>query len=308
MAAYEQWIRDYLKQNYNKLSWEELEEYTGKKRSSLHAWMRRNGLSRQVGYKRFSKDELDFITKHFKTKSSAWISAELNRPIVSINTKARELNLKKDNLVRNGDLSILLNKSLQSSYWLGYYCADGSITKNGCFRFSQAEKDKSQVYLLSEYLGTKVNIAKNGQHCISLYHPEVAHRINKILGVDLNQGTKTHTSVKTDYFDTEDHMRSFLSGFIDGDGHITSGLCVEIQCAIEYYLVFNEILKNIPELNLAVAREKYHKTHDKKYAFMYINRKKSIKFFTELTRLNLPLNKRKWEQYEKYVQKPNQGL
>jgi DNA-binding transcriptional regulator WhiA len=132
---------------------------------------------------------------------------------------------------RKGDISTLLDKSLQSFYWLGMLASDGYISKDGHLMFSQGEKDKDVVFAFAEYTKSSVyefstcsgysGITRK-VYRVNIKDAVVGRQLRELWGLkDTDQ--KTYSSITSYFIENEQQAKAFFIGFFDGDGSMQLG-------------------------------------------------------------------------------------
>ena len=159
----------------------------------------------------------------------------------SIQNKAAKLGIKKTRQDRKrvSDLSILLDDSLISYYWIGFMLADGHFDSAGRFQVNICDKDHIETFAkYIKFTGSIQEIKRslnNPNHSdiytISCYDKKYVSLIkNKF---DIND-IKTYKPPKNYNIFTQERIVAILIGFIDGDGCIyKTGSCI-IQCHIAW--------------------------------------------------------------------------
>jgi DNA-binding transcriptional regulator WhiA len=226
-------------------------------------------------------DELSKLVGRSKHTISEWVRKRGLR---------REVNDK-----RNGNISILLNKSLQSFYWLGLLASDGYISKDGHLMFSQGEKDKDIVYSLAEYLNSKVyifdvesgyNLTKRVIYRVNIKDYNIGKSIRNMWGLsDTDQ--KTYSSISPNFIKTKEQAMAFLIGFFDGDGHLDK----RGYGKIEVHSNWLQFLNSLCEL---VELDYEGKINKRGFAWIYINKSFMIILKKFIDDNNLTYNRRKW--------------
>ena len=252
---------------------------------------------RKREYRKLSDSDKSFIEEHYEDHSNKWIGKKLNRDRNVILSYGKKLGLIKKITKRNGDLSVLLDQSYESYYWLGLFVADGHITKDGRFCISQRHKDSHQIIKLSKYLNTSYTISKKQDYCIRLLHKSPALEIVKLFNIDFKK-TKTFSNIDITHIKDINCLRCFFAGFIDGDGHINERQYIEIQCSNTYFNLFKYITRNIVELDSFSLKEFSKKDRANTYLRLRVGKTSSLKLHKEIERLNIPKNHRKWSNLE----------
>lgn len=225
----------------------------------------------------------------------------------AINEYVRKRGIKR-NVVeqRKGNLSKLLDGTMESYYWLGFYVADGYIAKNGHFMLSQAEKDRYSVERLAEFLETSVYDmpeSKTGfansqkQFRVSVCDKGVGKQIRDMFGIKDGE-KKTYTEISLDWMSVGDPRNvAFLIGFIDGDGCIAK-TGITLQCHKSYMSVFKALIQKIDNPNFTSGRiylqHKVPQNDEYSTYNIYSQPKRNLYQFAK--EQNLPYSLRKWER------------
>lgn len=276
----------------------EIANRMGLSSNTVEVYARKLGLSRPKPepWNALSEKDERLIIDMYEYGDFDELAKLVNKSKHTISEWARRRGLKRQiNSKRNGDLSILLNESLQSFYWLGLLASDGYISKDGHLMFSQGEKDKDIGYALAEYLNSNVyifevesgyNLTKRVVYRVNVKDYDVGRTIRTMWGLtDTDQ--KTYSSISSDFIKTKEQAMAFLIGFFDGDGHITKKYDGRIEVHSNW-LQFLNTLCRLVELNYE------GKINARGYARIIIKGSyiKTLKQF--ILDNNLVHNKRKW--------------
>ena len=201
---------------------------------------------------------------------------------------------------KKGDVSRLLNGSLESYYWLGYLLADGGFTENKRLKLVLGKEDQHQVKAFCEYLGKDYK----GKYSASFMSKDVVPKICSLLGIS-DRHPKTYNGCNLDKIKCipEESRVALFVGFIDGDGSIqyqtnrsTTKISVKLHSSWLEFLkymqkdlhrYFSETFLSAPHIN------------SKGYAYMSIGSfslQKSLKRFVEVNKL--PVLCRKWSKID----------
>jgi hypothetical protein len=200
-------------------------------------------------------------------------------------------------MARIGDVSRLLDESLQSYYWLGFILADGSFSENNKrVKIGLGEEDQDHLKIFVEYLNKKYT----GKYCASFMDSEVVPDIVRKLGLRAGY-PKTYNPPEILNYEvlSDDKFISLMAGFIDGDGYVgyqsqRSTVLIRIKLhsswlsILEYmvrriYKIFNENFTGEVKLNNAG------------YVEVSISNFKLIKKFKEfILQNNIYTMSRKW--------------
>jgi len=137
------------------ISIEEIAERMKLSKHTVEVYARKLGLSRPKPEPWNSLSEKDerLILDMYEYGDFDELSELVGRSKHAISEWARKRGIKRQiNTNRNGDISILLNGSPQSFYWLGLLASDGYVSKDGHLMFSQGEKDKAIVESFASYV------------------------------------------------------------------------------------------------------------------------------------------------------------
>jgi hypothetical protein len=250
-----------------------------------------------------------------------WVSGSMeeikeafpNRSLIGLGQKAKSLGLEcKVERARRGDLSVLLDKSLTSFYWLGFILADGHFTKTGQLVVALMEKDKNHLEHLAQYLKTTVKypyrrekeykkrtslISPSEQQLrsvvrITVQDKEIVDQINFLLGLPSSRKTY-NPPTKLDDLNTDEITALFI-GFFDGDGSSSYSSiegCVRKSARLENHISWKpvfEIFRNNNLIHNAITHKNKNTVsgHPTKTTMMRL-----LAFATEY---KLPILIRKW--------------
>ena len=210
------------------------------------------------------------------------------------------------------DLSILLNESNETAYWIGFLLADGHFSKTNRLQFALHPRDKESVFSLSKYLNFAGKFRKT----------------SKSIGISIMDGfnipliknkydihhQKTYYPPKLEVFDnmSDNFFFSMLVGFIDGDGtiqnrKITKVKYLGIKLHSSWLSALSLFLKRISKAVGINLTEPY--IDSRGYAQGYVTNNIHIKFLKgKAIELNIPFMKRKWDKIdENFLSKQEEG-
>lgn len=248
---------------------------------------------------KLSQNEVDLIFTHYETGDFDWLSKALGKKKNAITEWARKRGLKrKVSSLRKGNLERLLNGTIESFYWLGFYAADGYISKNGHFMLSQSTPE--HLYKLASFLETEVKQIKQSKkysksniaYRVAIYDKNIGIQIRKMFNIT---GKKTYDGISLDFIGSEQKATSFLIGYLDGDGCRTKS-CIVCECHKSWLDVFKDLLDRLPfELaSECVICLEYKKSHKDTFARLRL-RAKAIRFLKDfISENNLPAMQKKW--------------
>lgn len=294
----------FIKENVGKLKTSEILEKTG-----LTNWMF-NEIRKELGVDAKSVNQWKYdliLEKYADIPKLETLEQITGMNAHAINEYVRKRGIKR-NVVeqRKGNLSKLLDGTMESYYWLGFYAADGYIAKNGHFMLSQAEKDRYSVERLAEFLETSVYDmpeSKTGfansqkQFRVSVCDKNVGKQIRDMFGIKDGE-KKTYTEISLDWMITGDPRNvAFLIGFIDGDGNVhKSG--IRLQCHKSYMQVFISLVEKINNEEFTNGRIhlEYKVPQNDEYSTYNIYSQPKRNLYQFAKEQNLPYSLRKWER------------
>ena len=185
---------------------------------------------------------------------------------------------------RKCDLSVLLEETPESYYWIGFLMADGNFN-NGRISFTLAKKDEEQVLKFAKFIKWTGKIKTTPIYAgISPMHKEAVDKICEKFDLKKN---KTYNPPETILNHDKELLKYLLIGFIDGDGTIN-------ECSIRFrvHSSWINILKEFSKL----INSKNNPTITKDgYAYFRINRAKAFEILLPLI-ICVPCLKRKWDR------------
>ena len=277
---------------------EEIAERMKLSKNTVEVYARKLGLSRPKPEPWNSLSEKDerLILDMYEYGDFDELSSLVGRNKHAISEWARKRGIKRQtNDKRKGDISILLNDSLQSFYWLGLLASDGYVSKDGHLMFSQGEKDKEIVESFASYVKSsvyefKVESGYNTQprkiFRVNVKDTDVGTEIRRMWGMtDTDQ--KTYSSISPDFLKSEQQSMAFLIGFFDGDGYLTPTNVGKIE-------VHSNWLKFLNKICNLVGLDYEGKINKRGYARIFIKKSFMIRLKEFITVNNLTHNHRKW--------------
>lgn len=277
---------------------EEIAERMKLSKNTVEVYARKLGLSRPKPEPWNSLSEKDerLILDMYEYGDFDELSSLVGRSKHAISEWARKRGIKRQtNDKRKGDISILLNDSLQSFYWLGLLASDGYVSKDGHLMFSQGEKDKEIVESFASYVKSsvyefKVESGYNTQprkiFRVNVKDTDVGTEIRRMWGMtDTDQ--KTYSSISPDFLKSEQQSMAFLIGFFDGDGYLTPNNVGKIE-------VHSNWLKFLNKICNLVGLDYEGKINKRGYARIFIKKSFMIRLKEFITVNNLTHNHRKW--------------
>lgn len=214
---------------------------------------------------------------------SAWHSANKK------SSECRSCAYRKS-ATRVADLSVLLEDTYESYYWMGFLLADGSFSDSR-LKLTLKKSDKEQVHRFGEYIkytgSYGVSNTSESVSCKdSLIVPKIMNKFNILPAKTYNPPTGLE-------FINEDLLLCLIAGFIDGDGNIQrhskrDDFFLRIKLHSSWIGVLNTF-------SMVICKGSKAKINSSGYAELVISNTKILQALKErVATYNLPLLKRKW--------------
>ncbi len=142
-----------------------------------------------------------------------------NRSYSALKTKARKLDIKRPTFTRLGTFEPLFFDTPETYYWLGFFMADGNLTKKGIFRVWTSIKDHDHTKKFADLLKTNMHYdPKRKASGFAVCDKLLAKKLREKYDISNN---KTYNPPDiSQWCKTEEKFTPFITGFIDGDGTI----------------------------------------------------------------------------------------
>lgn len=216
---------DFLLLNYKELEYNELGLKLGRSRDSVAHKCKSMGLTKHA----WSPEEYARLEELYANEKIETLTGILGRTPDAIRHRASMLKLKK---VRRkptaSDLSVFLEKTPISMYWLGFLLADGSFGKNNTLHLTLSTKDYQHIEKYAAFVkfGNEIKIrnvttnkSENGEICTVTIGDSVL--LPKIVSMYDLHSNKTHNPPDIKSYELSNElMISLAIGLIDGDGSI----------------------------------------------------------------------------------------
>lgn len=280
------------------ISIDEIAERMKLSKHTVEVYARKLGLSRPKPEPWNSLSEKDerLILDMYEYGDFDELSQLVGRSKHAISEWARKRGIKRQiNINRNGDISILLNGSLQSFYWLGLLASDGYVSKDGHLMFSQGEKDKDIVESFALYVNSAVyqfevesgyNTQPRTLYRVNVKDINAGKEIRNLWGLD-DEDQKTYSSISSEFLKTKEQAMAFLIGFFDGDGYLRPNFAGKIEVHSNWLQFLNEICK-------LVGLDYEGKINNRGYARITIKKSFMLQLKAFIESNNLVHNQRKW--------------
>lgn len=219
----------------------------------------------------------------------------------------------RQNENRYGDLSILLNDTYESFYWIGFLLADGSFSIGNRLRIGLSAHDLQHLEKFAKYIGYKKPLKTS---TVKLNDKEyqvcgLAVQDKNIIPILVNKfdisSNKTYNPPKTINKWNRNLILSMFAGFIDGDGSIIKKVNrKDARLRIKNHSTWLHILE---EFSSIIFGKNYCEINKEGYACLGIEEFPIIRRLkVELLNLNIPLLERKWNNIdETYINKLEKG-
>lgn len=225
-----QWMQseiNFLVKNYDSLAQDELFRtiVNHGKRPTLNK-ARELGLTNQ--YIPWTLEEINFLQENYSSATQSYLTTNLqNRKWKSITKKASILGLERISILRKSNLSILLEETPTTYYWIGFLMADGGFTDRR-LQLGVAEKDLEHLKLFRKHvnssnkIGTIINNNGKVHKRIKITHVKVIQELRSKFKIS---SRKTYEPCSIQHITNQELLFSLIIGFLDGDGCVTKGYC-----------------------------------------------------------------------------------
>jgi hypothetical protein len=205
-------------------------------------------------------------------------------------------------------LTILLDNSNKSFYWIGFLLADGCFHENRKITLEISIKDLKHLLKFKKYikLTNKTSfIHKNIKNNCSLSFTDtiLIPKITNYFDINIAKTYHPPNIVHYDKF-TDEQLFSLIIGFIDGDGNIrkvkTVNNTFHYHITLENHQNWKQFYKFIElflydYLNIEMKKQTYIRTNNRNYICLSFTRKEFIFNINKKRKfLKLPVLQRKW--------------
>ena len=262
-------------------------------------------------YNKWSILETNFLIENYYDKNKDFLIENLNnRTWSQIKDKARYLKIRKKSR-KLSEISILLEETPISYYWVGFLMADGSFTENRV-ALGMSNKDMDQLIKYKDFIKSSNKIHKMPHDYYQIRSTD-ASNVRKLKNKFKITNRKTYEPCDLN-IQNKELLFSLIIGIIDGDGSISKNknckaytLSISLHPSwllnLDYikkflYNYFNEKCNSKPaairerSINLSQDDKDIRKKY--KIAEMYIGyRPLLIKMKKKAIRLKIPFMERK---------------
>lgn len=196
--------------------------------------------------------------------------------------------------LKKSNLSILLEETPITYYWIGFLLADGNFKDQNLIKCALASVDKDHLEMLQKYLNIKSLRTEKGGSCtvIKAMDHEIVPQICKKFDISTR---KTYNPPNLSFIKNNDLKLALIAGFIDGDGCVTGkgkAYSLTIKCHSSW-------LKNLDDFAKTINENSSAKINGAGYASFSISNADSLKALKrKVIELKLPVLKRKWDKID----------
>jgi len=205
----------FLRENYLRLGAEECAKQLGRTVMAVHGKIRKTGGGRpSIGPKvEWTEQELDFLRENYQRLPWGELAEKLGRTEQAIQVRANMLGMQR----YIDPYPFFETWTEQSAYVIGFFAADGWVSKRGpeSIRIGFGQKDADVLYSIRDAIGTgDVYIKQRGMHMYYIQSVRAYERLCDIFDQDVCR--KSHTLQWPNVPD--EYIQHFLRGAVDGDG------------------------------------------------------------------------------------------
>lgn len=245
---------------------------------------------------RWDVESLEYFKNNYFSVNNNELATKLGRSVPSLIGMAQRLGLKKSHQFRRlSNCGVLLNRSYESLYWIGFIMADGNINKLGRLKVAVAEKDYDHLSKLSDYLQTGIKYYgyEHPYYEIQVMDKDVFPTLAEDFQIHYNK-TYSPPNLRELGLADEDVLCLFI-GFIDGDGSRQfKKPSINIKCHASWQdnlSFFSETLQRQSGITSSMMPRIIGTGHTK----LSITNSKLVSFLEEfIKQRTLPVLERKW--------------
>lgn len=293
---------------FNCLS-KELVAKINRPRSAIYSKMRSLNLIQpmRVNYP-WTDEEKQKFTELYATTSTETLMEIFPVSKKCLKGMAKRLKIKKEHkyydygMQRKGSLEPLTQNTNEAFYWMGFFYADGHMSKKHEFVVALQESDKNHLQILANLINAKMHIYSREAPRSKTARLSVQDRLH---GPILRQKFNIPILPKTynppenlNFLNSKEKTLSFIAGFIDGDGYVnTKKEYIKIQVHKSWFHIFQNLEMVLAEYEIkSSARETFRSDNNKTVSNLVINRVNAQKIKRALIELDVPFLKRKWDK------------
>lgn len=293
-----------LKELYSYTPTKELIPLFGKSKDSICHKAKSLNLRKDIYW---TPEEDSKLTELYAHHDAMFLMRYFNISYDSLSQRASTLGLKKGfDFHRHSDLSVLLDGSLTTLYWIGFLLADGTFpntngNETSLLTLTLAEKDADHVQKFADYIKLERPIKRR---------EFTTNKVDKFVGYEVSVGDSDRLPILCKRYDivsnktynppdfskynlTTDQWVALLLGLIDGDGYIDQTFNrSRIKCHSSWgpsYQVLSDIITQwtgVKKVNVY-----YRDT----YCMLTLGKRIVTKLHAFALENNIPLLERKWD-------------
>ena len=262
-----------------------------------------NNLNINVRNKRWLKYEDEYLKEHYHATDKDKLVEVLDRSWDAIKLRSEMLKLNRSHdFIRESEMSILLDGSNQTLYWLGFLLADGYFNfKSKRIQLTLAIKDLEHLKMYGKYINcNNINLITTNNSCnMSIQNIDIFDKIKDYLKLT-NSNKTLNPNIWKDLNLTKEQMFCLIIGFIDGDGCILKlknrkdiNIRIQIHSTWLNNLIF---IEDFIYDYLNIEKDKtFSKINNAGYASLCLSRQSIVNGLkSEVNRLCLNVLERKW--------------
>lgn len=174
----------------------------------------------------WSEKDVEFLKNNYNTMTNEEIAKALNRSTKAVEVKLTRIGLKRENVIYYDKNKFSNIETEEDAYWLGFLYTDGYIHKsdrNVYFGIELQISDKHHLDKFNDYMKGNSTIYTRGRYtevgnyhemCSVMYSGKtLVNNIEKLGCIE-----RKSSVIKFPDFLSENLMRHFIRGLIDGDG------------------------------------------------------------------------------------------
>lgn len=252
-------------------------------------------------YRKWEPEELQRFAALYPVASREELTRAFpDRPFSGLNEIARRHGIKcRVQRGRRGSLRPLLREVPEAYYWMGYFAADGWMSKTNQLVVVCAAKDESHLGRLARFLGTNVRVIPKKQRRVAVQDVENGPFVSAKFGL-VSQKTQHPPATSL----TGWRFLSYWAGFIDGDGSICRvpgrlHCHLRIECHAGWTAELGRFVDQLYRELRWPTRAVAPKVNRRGYAYLAITNDGVLRRLKKsLAPLVLPLMARKWDRIQ----------
>ncbi len=254
-----------------------------------------------MGGKPWTDDEIKYLISGYDCDKKEVMMERLQRSWRSISTQAGRSKVSRNAELdytsrRKSDISILLDYSLETCYWLGFILADGHLSNNTRVCITLAICDLKHLQKFGRYIKCKVFEVQDKCH-VRAQHKDVVPIFANRYDLVSNK-TKYPPRIK-DYKLNDEQFLSLVIGYIDGDGCIYATddyPKIKVACDASWLDNLKYLNERVANIFQMITNHVPHLTGNGK-ALWVISNTRIVECLSSFVRNHpLPFLERKWDK------------